>query len=202
MKLYYSPAACSLSPHIVAREAGIPVELVKVDLKTHTLGDGTDYTAINPKGSVPLLELDNGDRLSEGPAIVQYLADRNPASGLAPAAGTMPRYHLQEWLNFVTSELHKQYSPLFDASVPAEYKEAVKRRLAKRLDWLSTKLAGQDYLTGAQFSVADAYLFTVLSWNKWVGIDTARWPVLDAYLARVAARPKVQEAMKAEGLFK
>jgi len=202
MKLYYSPAACSLSPHIVAREAGIPVELVKVDLKTHTLGDGTDYTAINPKGSVPLLELDDGDRLSEGPAIVQYLADRNPASGLAPAAGTMPRYHLQEWLNFVTSELHKQYSPLFDASVPAEYKEAVKRRLAKRLDWLSTKLAGQDYLTGAQFSVADAYLFTVLSWNKWVGIDTARWPVLDAYLARVAARPKVQEAMQAEGLLK
>ena len=202
MKLYYSPAACSLSPHIVAREAGIPVELVKVDLKTHTLGDGTDYTTINPKGSVPLLELDDGDRLSEGPAIVQYLADRNPASGLAPAAGTMPRYHLQEWLNFVTSELHKQYSPLFDASVPAEYKEAVKTRLAKRLDWLSTKLAGQDYLTGAQFTVADAYLFTVLSWNKWVGIDTARWPVLDAYLARVAARPKVQEAMKAEGLLK
>ena len=152
MKLYYSPAACSLSPHIVAREAGIPVELVKVDLKTHTLGDGTDYTTINPKGSVPLLELDDGDRLSEGPAIVQYLADRNPASGLAPAAGTMPRYHLQEWLNFVTSELHKQYSPLFDASVPAEYKEAVKTRLAKRLDWLSTKLAGQDYLTGAQFT--------------------------------------------------
>jgi glutathione S-transferase len=202
MKLYYSPAACSLSPHIVAREAGIPVELVKVDLKTHTLGDGTDYTTINPKGSVPLLELDDGDRLSEGPAIVQYLADRNPASGLAPAAGTMPRYHLQEWLNFVTSELHKQYSPLFDASVPAEYKEAVKTRLAKRLDWLSTRLAGQDYLTGAQFTVADAYLFTVLSWNKWVGIDTARWPVLDAYLARVAARPKVQEAMKAEGLVK
>ncbi len=202
MKLYYSPAACSLSPHIVAREAGIPVELVKVDLKTHTLGDGTDYTTINPKGSVPLLELDDGDRLSEGPAIVQYLADRNPASGLAPAAGTMPRYHLQEWLNFVTSELHKQYSPLFDASVPAEYKEAVKSRLAKRLDWLSTKLAAQDYLTGAQFTVADAYLFTVLSWNKWVGIDTARWPVLDAYLARVAARPKVQEAMKAEGLLK
>ena len=151
---------------------------------------------------MPLLELDDGDRLSEGPAIVQYLADRNPASGLAPAAGTMPRYHLQEWLNFVTSELHKQYSPLFDASVPAEYKEAVKTRLAKRLDWLSTKLAGQDYLTGAQFTVADAYLFTVLSWNKWVGIDTARWPVLDAYLARVAARPKVQEAMKAEGLLK
>jgi glutathione S-transferase len=202
MKLYYSPAACSLSPHIVAREAGIPVELVKVDLKTHTLGDGTDYTTINPKGSVPLLELDDGDRLSEGPAIVQYLADRNPASGLAPAAGTMPRYHLQEWLNFVTSELHKQYSPLFDPSVPAEHKEAVKTRLAKRLDWLSTKLAGQDYLTGAQFTVADAYLFTVLSWNKWVGIDTARWPVLDAYLARVAARPKVQEAMKAEGLLK
>jgi glutathione S-transferase len=202
MKLYYSPAACSLSPHIVAREAGVAVELVKVDLKTHTLADGTDYTAINPKGSVPLLELDDGDRLSEGPAIVQYLADRNPASGLAPAAGTMPRYRLQEWLNFVTSELHKQYSPLFAASTPAEYKEAVKARLAHRFDWLSTKLAAQHYLTGAQFTVADAYLFTVLSWNKWVGIDTARWPVLEAYVARVAARPKVQEAMQAEGLIK
>jgi len=200
MKLYYSPAACSLSPHIVAREAGVPIELVKVDLKAHTLEDGTDYTTINPKGSVPLLELDDGDRLSEGPAIVQYLADRNPAAGLAPAAGTMARYRLQEWLNFVTSELHKQYSPLFDAAVPAEYKETVKARLAQRLDWLSTRLAGQDYLTGAQFSVADAYLFTVLSWNRWVGLDTARWPVLEAYVARVGARPKVQEALKAEGL--
>ena len=202
MKLYYSPAACSLSPHIVAREAGVPIELVKVDLKAHTLEDGTDYTTINPKGSVPLLELDDGDRLSEGPAIVQYLADRNPAAGLAPAAGTMARYHLQEWLNFVTSELHKQYSPLFDAAVPAEYKETVKARLAQRLDWLSTKLAGQDYLTGAQFSVADAYLFTVLSWNRWVGLDTAKWPVLEAYVARVGARPKVQEALKAEGLIR
>jgi len=200
MKLYYSPAACSLSPHIVAREAGVPIELVKVDLKAHTLADGTDYATINPKGSVPLLELDDGDRLSEGPAIVQYLADRNPAAGLAPAAGTTARYRLQEWLNFVTSELHKQYSPLFDAAVPAEYKETVKARLAQRLDWLSTKLAGQDYLTGAQFSVADAYLFTVLNWNRWVGLDTAKWPVLEAYVARVGARPKVQEALKAEGL--
>ena len=200
MKLYYSPAACSLSPHIVAREAGVPIELVKVDLKAHTLADGTDYATINPKGSVPLLELDDGDRLSEGPAIVQYLADRNPAAGLAPAAGTTARYRLQEWLNFVTSELHKQYSPLFDAAVPAEYKEAVKARLAQRLEWLSTRLAGQDYLTGAQFSVADAYLFTVLNWNRWVGLDTARWPVLEAYVARVAARPKVQEALTAEGL--
>ena len=200
MKLYYSPAACSLSPHIVAREAGVSIELVKVDLKAHTLADGTDYATINPKGSVPLLELDDGDRLSEGPAIVQYLADRNPAAGLAPAAGTTARYRLQEWLNFVTSELHKQYSPLFDAAVPAEYKETVKARLAQRLDWLSTKLAGQDYLTGAQFSVADAYLFTVLNWNRWVGLDTAKWPVLEAYVARVGARPKVQEALKAEGL--
>ena len=200
MKLYYTPPACSLSPHIVAREAGVPIELVKVDLKAHTLEDGTDYTTINPKGSVPLLELGDGDRLSEGPAIVQYLADRNPAAGLAPAAGTMARYHLQEWLNFVTSELHKQYSPLFDAAVPAEYKEAVKARLAQRLEWLSTRLAGQDYLTGAQFSVADAYLFTVLSWNRWVGLDTAKWPVLEAYVARIGARPKVQEALKAEGL--
>ena len=202
MKLYYSPAACSLSPHIVAREAGIPIELVKVDLKAHTLADGTDYTTVTPKGSVPLLELDDGERLSEGPAIVQYLADRNPAAGLAPAAGTMARYRLQEWLNFITSELHKQYSPLFDTAVPAEYRDAVRSRLAKRFDWLSTRLAQQDYLTGAQFSVADAYLFTVLSWNRWVGLDAARWPVLEAYVARVAARPKVQEALKAEGLAK
>jgi glutathione S-transferase len=202
MKLYYSPGACSLSPHIAFREAGLPVTLVKASTKTHQLDDGTDYYAINPKGYVPLLELDNGERLSEGPAIVQYLADQNPASGLAPAAGTMARYRLQEWLNFITSEIHKQFGPMFAPNTPAEYKEILKEKLARRFDWLSGELEGKDYLMGQQFTVADAYLFTVLRWTDFVGIDRAKWPVLAAYVDRVAARPKVQEALLAEGLQK
>jgi glutathione S-transferase len=202
MKLYYSAAACSLSPHIVLREAGIPAELVKVDTKTHQLADGSDYYAINPKGYVPLLELDDGQRLSEGPVIVQYIADRAPASNLAPAAGTMERYRLQEWLNFITAELHKQFSPLFAANTPAEYKEIEKEKIGKRFDWISEQLAGKDYLLGQRFSVADAYLFVMLLWTKFVAIDLAKWPVLVAYQARVAARPKVQEALVAEGLVK
>jgi glutathione S-transferase len=202
MKLYYSPGACSLSPHIAFREAGLPVTLVKVNTKTHQLDDGTDYYAINAKGYVPLLELDNGERLSEGPAIVQYLADRNPASGLAPAAGTMERYRLQEWLNFITSELHKQFGPMFAANTAAEYKEILKEKIAKRLDWLAGELKGKDYLLGKQFTVADGYLYTILRWTAFVGIDLGKWPVLAAYDARVAARPKVQEALVAEGLVK
>jgi glutathione S-transferase len=191
MKLYYSPGACSLSPHIVLLEAGLKGTLVKVDTKTHKSEDGGDYYAVNPKGYVPLLELDDGDRLSEGPAIVQYLADRSPASKLAPPAGTMERYHLQEWLNFITAELHKQFSPLFYATTPAEYKETLKE-----------KIKGKDYLMGSTFTVADAYLFTMLTWTKHVGIDVARWPALTAYQARVGARPKVREALIAEGLVK
>jgi glutathione S-transferase len=202
MKLYYSPGACSLSPHIVLLEAGLKATLVKVDTKSHKTEDGGDYYAVNPKGYVPLLELDDGDRLSEGPAIVQYLADRNPASGIAPAAGTMERYHLQEWLNFITAELHKQFSPLFQATTPAEYKETLKEKIAKRFDWVAEQLKGKDYLMGRTFTVADAYLFTMLTWTKHVGIDLARWPVLTAYQARVASRPKVREAMIAEGLLK
>jgi glutathione S-transferase len=202
MKLYYSPGACSLSPHIAFREAGLPVTLVKASTKTHQLDDGTDFYTVNPKGYVPLLELDNGERLSEGPAIVQYLADRNPASGLAPAAGTMERYRLQEWLNFITSELHKQFGPMFAPDTPAEYKQILKERIAKRYDYLSEELKGKDYLLGKQFSVADGYLFTVLRWSGFVGIDLAKWPVLAAYEARVAARPKVREALIAEGLVK
>jgi glutathione S-transferase len=202
MKLYYSPGACSLSPHIALLEAGLEADLVKVDLKSHKLDGGDDYYGVHVKGYVPLLELDDGQRLSEGPAIVQYIADRNPASGLAPAAGTLERYRLQEWLNFITSELHKSFSPLFDAAAPAEWKEIVKQRLGKRFDWLAEQLAGKDYLMGAQFTVADGYMFTVLNWTQWVGIDLKRWPVLAAYAARVAARPKVHEAMKAEGLVK
>jgi glutathione S-transferase len=200
MKLYYSPGACSLSPHIALLEAGLPAELVKVDLKSHKLDGGDDYYGVHVKGYVPLLELDDGQHLSEGPAIVQYIADRNPGSRLAPAAGTIERYRLQEWLNFITSELHKSFSPLFDASAPASWKETTKERLAKRFDWISEQLGGNDYLMGADFTVADAYLFTVLNWTKWVGIDLARWPVLTAYVARVAARPKVHAALKAEGL--
>jgi glutathione S-transferase len=201
MKLYYSPGACSLSPHIALAEAGLAHDLVKVDLATHRTADGTDYYAINGKGAVPVLELDDGQRLTEGPAIVQYIADRNPAAGLAPAAGTTDRYRLQEWLNFVTSELHKSFSPLFDGKVPAEYKAMVKQRLGARFDWLSAQLEGRDYLMGGRFTVADGYLFTVLSWCRWVGIDLAQWPVLAAYVARVAARPAVRQAMQAEGLL-
>ncbi len=202
MKLYYSPGACSLSPHIILREAGLKATSVKVDTKTHKTEDGGDYYAVNPKGYVPLLELDDGDRLTEGPAIVQYLADRNPASKLAPAAGTMERYHLQEWLNFTTAELHKQFSPLFQSTTPAEYKETLKEKIGQRFDWVDQQLKGRDYLMGSTFTVADAYLFTMLTWTKHVGIDLARWPVLTAYQARVAARPKVREAMISEGLIK
>lgn len=201
MKLYYAPGTCSLSPHIVAREAGLPLTLVRVDNKNKTTESGEDYRAINPKGYVPLLELDNGVRLSEGPAIVQYLADLAPASKLAPANGTIERYQLQEWLNFITSEVHKQFSPLFDATMPDEAKEKFRNRLATRFDWIAGQLKGRDYLMGS-FTVADAYLFVVLGWTKFTGPDLARWPVLQEYAARVAARPHVQEALKAEGLLK
>ena len=202
MKLYYAPGACSLSPHIALLEAGLQAELVKVDTKTHTLAEGTDYYAINGKGYVPVLELDDGQRLTEGPAIVQYIADRKPGAQLAPPAGTLERYRLQEWLNFITSELHKQFSPLFAADTPDDYKPIAKQRIAKRLDWVAAQLAGKDYLMGRQFTVADGYLFVILNWTKFVGIDLNRWPVLAAYQARVAARPKVHEAMVAEGLVK
>jgi glutathione S-transferase len=200
VKLYYAPGTCSLSPHIVAREAGLPLTLVRVDNKNKATEAGEDYRAINPKGYVPLLELDNGVRLSEGPAIVQYLADLAPASELAPANGSVERYQLQEWLNFITSEVHKQFSPLFDATMPDEAKEKFRNRLATRFDWIAGQLKGRDYLMGS-FTVADAYLFVVLGWTKFTGPDLVRWPVLQDYVARVAARPHVQEALKAEGLL-
>lgn len=202
MKLYFSPGACSLSPHIALLEAGLAFTPVKTSTKTHKLDDGTDFYSINEKGYVPVLELDSGDRLTEGPAIVQYIADRNPASGLAPAAGTLERYRLQEWLNFITSELHKQYGPMFDPATPAEYKSMLIAKIGKRYDWLAEQLKGKDYLMGKQFTVADAYLFTVMRWSHFVGIDLAKWPVLTAYVARVAARPKVHQALVAEGLVK
>jgi glutathione S-transferase len=202
MKLYYSPGACSLSPHIVSRELGIPVELKKVNTKDKTIEGGGDYWKVNPRGYVPALELDNGEILTEGPAIVQYLADQKPGAGLAPKAGTMERYRLQEWLNFLTSEVHKQFSPLFRPNTPEDYKTIAKENLGKRFDWLDKQLAGKDYLMGDKFSVADAYLFTVLRWTSRIDIDLAKWPNLKAYVDRVAARPKVQEALKAEGLVK
>jgi glutathione S-transferase len=202
MKLYYSPGACSLSPHIVAREAGLTLDLVKTDLKTKKTDAGADFTAVNGKGSVPVLQLDNGQTLTEGPAIVQYLADQAPASGLAPAAGTMERYRLQEWLNFITSEIHKSFSPLFNPAATADWKDAAKANLAKRFEYVAKSLEGKSYLMGEQFTVADAYLFTVANWGQWVGVDIGQWPNLKAHHARVAARPKVQETLKAEGLAK
>jgi glutathione S-transferase len=201
MKLYYSPGACSLSPHIVLRESGLPFEPVLASTKTHKLADGTDYYTINPKGYVPLLELDDGQRLSEGPAIVQYVADLVPASGLAPAAGTMARYRVIEWLNFVSSELHKSFSPLFNPAMPEEGKAIYRARLADRFRYVNEQLEGKSYLMGETFTVADAYLFTVSNWASRVNIDLSALGNLNAYRGRVAARPAVQAAMKAEGLI-
>jgi glutathione S-transferase len=202
MKLYYSPGACSLSPHITLLEAGLKATLVKVDTKTHKLAGGEDFYAINGKGYVPVLELDDGRRLTEGPAIVQYLADLRPESRLVPPAGSFERYRLQEWLNFITSELHKQYGPFFAPNTPAEYKAILRDKLRSRLQWLAGRLGGNDYLLGSQFTVADAYLYTILRWSPFVDIDLAKWPVVAAYKARVEARPHVREALLAEGLIK
>ena len=198
MKLYFSPSACSLSPHIVLREAGLPFDLVKVSTKTHKLDDGTDYYTLNPKGYVPLLELDDGQRLSEGPAIVQYIADLAPAKKLAPAAGTMERYRLQEWLNFITSELHKSFSPLFNAEMPEAAKQIYKTKIESRFKWVDEQLKGKQYLMGDAFSVADAYLFTVVRWCNFVGVGVAGLQNLGAFMERVGARPAVQAALKAE----
>jgi len=202
MKLYFSPGACSLSPHIVLHESGLAFEPVLASTKTHALADGTDYYTINPKGYVPLLELDNGERLSEGPAIVQYIADQVPAKNLAPANGTMARYRLQEWLNFIASELHKGIGGLFNPAMPEEAKALMRTRGLARLKWVDEQLEGRQYLMGDVFSVADAYLFTVTNWTQYVGIDISGLKNLGAFQARMAARPAVQAAMKAEGLLK
>jgi glutathione S-transferase len=201
MKLYYAPGACSLSPHIVAREAGIALDLQKVSTKDKTMEGGGDYWQVNGKGYVPALQLDDGQVLTEGPAIVQYLADRKPETNLAPKNGTAERYRLQEWLNFLTAEVHKSFSPLFRPTTPEDYKKIVKENLAGRFDWLEKQLAGKEYLMGKTFTVADAYLFVLLGWTKPTQIDLSRWPNLAAFHARVAARPKVKEAMLAEGLI-
>ncbi|HET7835897.1 MAG TPA: glutathione transferase GstA [Variovorax sp.] len=202
MKLYYSPGACSLSPHIALREAGLAFEPVLASTKSHKLQDGTDYYGINPLGYVPMLELDDGTRLREGPAIVQYIADLAPAKNLAPANGTMQRYRLQEWLTFIGTEIHKSFSPLFNPGMPEEGKAISKTKLRSRYEWLDSQLADKDYLMGDTFSVADGYLFAVTNWAKPTGVDIADLPKLSAWHARVAARPAVQEALKAEGLAK
>ena len=202
MKLYYSPGACSLSPHIVLHESGLAFEPVLASTKTHKLQDGTDYYTINPKGYVPLLELDNGERLSEGPAIVQYIADLVPAKKLAPPAGTMARYRLMEWLNFVSTEVHKSYSPLFNPAMPEEGKKVYRDRLITRYQYLEQQLAGKSYLMGDEFSVADAYLFVVTSWAKHVGVDVTGFGNVMAFMERMGKRPSVQAALKAEGLLK
>lgn len=204
MKLYYSPGACSLSPHIVAAEAGIALELVRVNLgKTpHTTASGADFSSVNPNGYVPVLELDDGQWLTEGPAIVQFLADLKPEGGLAPAAGTVARARLQSWLNFIGTELHKMYSPwLFHAEYGEQAQTVARGKLAERLAFVDRHLAANGpYLMGESFTVADAYLFTVASWSKLVNVDLSDFPAVRAHLERVGARPAVREAMQAEGL--
>ncbi|NMG45831.1 glutathione transferase GstA [Aromatoleum toluvorans] len=201
MKLFLKPGACSLSPHIVLEEAGLKYETETVDLQTKVTGSGQDYTKTNPKGYVPALLLDNGELLTEGPAIVQYLADQVPEKKLAPPNGTPERYRLQSWLTFIGTELHKTFSPFFNPATPDAWKTICRANLDRRFGYIAEQLTGKDYLMGTDFSVADAYLFTVLGWAKYVDIDLAKWPALAAYQARVAARPSVTAAMKAEGLL-
>ena len=201
MKLYFAPGACSLSPHIVLRETGLNFELEQVNNQEKKTKSGQDFWAVNPKGQVPVLELDNGEKLTEGPIVVQYLADQKPAAGLLPPAGSMERYRVQEWLNFITSELHKSFGPIFRPATPEEFKKISKENLGKRFDYLDKHFTGRQYLMGDKFTVADAYLFTVLRWTTRIGMDLAKWPNLKAYVDRIAARPKVQEALKAEGLI-
>jgi glutathione S-transferase len=202
MKLYYAPGACSLSPHIVLNEAGLAFEKVKTDTKTKTTENGGDYRSVNPLGYVPVLELDDGTRLLEGPAIVQYIADRVPERKLAPANGTPERARLQQWLNFIASELHKGFSPLFNPSMPEEAKKIFRDRLATRFAHLNDHLAGNEHLLGKDFSVADAYLFTISNWAAPTRVDLAPYPHVLAYRKRVGARPAVQAALAAEGLTK
>jgi glutathione S-transferase len=202
MKLYYSPGACSLSPHIVLKEAGLTFEAIAAPTKTHQLLDGTDYYTINPLGYVPFLVLDDGRTLHEGPAIVQYIADLVPDKKLAPANGTWERYKLQEWLNTISTELHKGFSPLFTPGMPEEAKALAKTRLNSRLQWVDGELVGKTYLLGESLTVADIYLFVVAGWGKHVGVDITGLANLSAFMGRIASRPAVQEAMRAEGLLK
>ncbi len=198
MKLYYSPGACSMSPNIVSRELGIPLDLVKVDLKAKKYGDDQDYRKVNPRGYVPALELDDGRVLTEGPAIVQYLADLKPEMQLAPAAGTFERYRLMEKLNFVTSELHKTIGGLFNAAMPAEWQQVQRDRIQERLGQLQAELGDGQFLMGERFTVVDAYAYTVLNWLRYFKIGLDAFPKLAAYVGRVVARESVKAAMSAE----
>ena len=200
MKLYYSPGACSLSVHIALHEAGMTFTPVKAPTKTHKLEDGTDYYSINPLGYVPLLELNDGTRLTEGPAIVQYIADQVPEKNLAPANGTVARAQMQSWLNFISTELHKGFAPLFSPATPAEYKPMVIDKLLSRFKWVDEQLAGKKYLMGEAFSMADPYLFTVTNWAPLVKVDLSDFSYLSTFRALMRERPAVQAAMRAEGL--
>ena len=202
MKLYYSPGACSLSPHIALHEAGLAFTPILASTKSHKLQDGTDYYSINPLGYVPVLELDDGTLLREGPVIVQYIADQVPLKMLAPVNGSLQRYRLQEWLTFIGTEIHKGFSPLFKPTTPEDYKPIVRDSLLQRLQWVDSQLAEKQYVMGDQFTVADGYLFTVTNWAKPTNVDISGLANLAAYRERVAARPAVQAAMKAEGLLK
>ena len=202
MKLYYSRGACSLSSHIALREAGATFELVKVDGKTKQTETGLDFRTINPHGYVPVLELDSGERLMENAVVLQYIADQFPAAQLIPPADTMQRYRVLEWLTFVSSEIHKNYSPLFNAAVPDAYKTLVRQKLGERLSYVDRKLVDRQYLLGDAFSVADAYLFVCVNWSNATKVDLSALPNLQSFQSRVAARPAVQAALQAEGLIK
>jgi glutathione S-transferase len=202
MKLFFSPGACSLSPHIVAREAGIDLQLEKVDTKTHTFNGGSDFYKVNPKGYVPALEIKAGDILTEGPAIVQYLGDQKPQSGIVPPAGSSQRYRLQEMLGYINSEIHKSYSPLFNKATPEETANERREYLKKRYAYIEGVLATQQYLVDNKFTAADAYLYTVTRWAPFVKVDLTGFPNLKEFQARVEARPAVQQALKEEGLLK
>ena len=201
MKLFYAPAACSLSPHIALREAGAKFKLEKVDLQTKKTETNADFLNVNPKGYVPALQLESGEVLTEGTMIVQYIADLFPKSQLAPAAGTPGHYKLLEWLGFISSELHRNLSPMFNPALTSELKESLMALVAKRLNWLATQLEGKTYLVGDRFTVADGYLFTILNWSNFIGLDLSPWKTIQGYMARVGSRPSVLAALKEEGLI-
>lgn len=202
MKLYYSPGACSLASHIALHEAGLPFEAVRVEGRAQKTAGGEDYSKVTAKNYVPALRLDDGQVLTEGTAILPYIADRKPGAGLAPAAGSIERYRLHEWLGYISTELHKNFGPFFAPGTTDEQKAAARANLGKRFDFTQSELGAKPFLLGAQFTVADAYLFTVLGWCGFVGIDLGQWPGLKAYHERIAARPAAQAALKAEGLIK
>jgi glutathione S-transferase len=198
MKLYFSPGACALHPQIALREAGLDFELVRVDLGSHKLHDGSDFYAVNPKGYVPVLELDDGSRLTEGAVIDQFIADKNPKANILPAAGTIERVRVQEWLHFIGTEIHKAFAPLFNRQLPEEEKTAQRAKVSKRFDYVEKELGSKPFLMGDTFTVADGYLFNMLRWTTFTGIDLAKWPHLSAFSARVEARPAVKAALEAE----